>query len=651
MLSVIYVLALLSYLYTFILFLRIFVWRRLAWRNFWRKKVSFTLEELEHIAKISGSSLPFFTIMVPARNESLVIARTIENLMKIQYPRANLEIIVVTDEKERQDHDRVKPIVTDELLKILANPDFEPKETDTRRFFLAYVVTKLSLGQLLFASSRIKSRFPRERLSSKLQRLIFQLSNDFLSGKPTDVSTVFYGLRKSLPGVPDDELSELVEEILLLVRLALLKVTQLFKVIGNPVNQVERVAESFRVLPTLRTENNRLAELDKALWGGKPYTFDELQELYDSFFLTTQEVVEDCIKNLDDFRLKNVEVPFDFDGSFGGICTGKQVKSTKGRALNYAFSQVDPQTSMVVFYDAESHPDHDVLVHAARHLMTKNPPQILQGPLFQVRNYYRMGILSRIGGLYKAISHDWYLPLMFSRLPFVGGTNLFISWDLINKMRGFDENTLTEDLEFGCRAYLYFGTKLTFLPVKSTEQTPPTVAQYFRQRLRWGSGHLEVMRKVRRFPYTSAAFGTQRDFKTRAKQLFWNLLWMGPFDWITYQLSTIIVLVMNGILVANAFGAGIPGPFFLENPIIRWALISLNVPYMAFTIYCYARYDEVFDKTFKPVSSFLGILDIMKLVIATFVVFMLPAPYTWAVILAATGHAPTSWVKTPRTSE
>ncbi|MEZ4812004.1 MAG: hypothetical protein R2883_00675 [Caldisericia bacterium] len=50
----------------------------------------------------------------------------------------------------------------------------------------------------------------------------------------------------------------------------------------------------------------------------------------------------------------------------------------------------------------------------------------LVGPLFQVRNY-RMGVLSRIGGLYKAIAHDWYLPLMFTSLPFVGGTNLHIS--------------------------------------------------------------------------------------------------------------------------------------------------------------------------------------------------------------------------------
>jgi hypothetical protein len=50
-------------------------------------------------------------------------------------------------------------------------------------------------------------------------------------------------------------------------------------------------------------------------------------------------------------------------------------------------------------------------------------------------------------------------------------------------------------------------------------------------------------------------------------------------------------------------------------------------------------------------NAILGALDIFKLIFATFVVFLLPAPYTWSVVLAAIGKAPVAWVKTPRTSE
>ncbi|MEZ4812003.1 MAG: hypothetical protein R2883_00670 [Caldisericia bacterium] len=37
----------------------------------------------------------------------------------------------------------------------------------------------------------------------------------------------------------------------------------------------------------------------------------------------------------------HAEVPFDFDGKFGGVCTGEAVRSTKGRYLNYAFGKVN----------------------------------------------------------------------------------------------------------------------------------------------------------------------------------------------------------------------------------------------------------------------------------------------------------------------
>lgn len=652
MLGFLYTLALLAYIYSFVLFIRFFVWRRLAWSRFWRTKVDITLSQIKSMARSWGVNLPFFTIMVPARNESKVIRRTVENLMRLDYPKEFLQIIVVTDEKERISHAEKKPEQVEGLYKILIGETTETKSVDLEEFLLAWVTESLPVGRLVYLAQRLDRRIATANFAQDMKGLVFNFCSSILRDKPTDISNIYYDVRKAIPGKTDRELMEIVSEILLQARVSIRQIAVRIKLKRNITKRVASMVPR-GYASTSATVMERISELDENIKNRGVTSVEALGDLYDRFFKTTQQVVCECIDSFktSGFKLAHVEVPYDFDGEFGGVCTGVEVRSTKGRALNYAFSEVDPQTCMIAFYDAESHPDPDVFLHAARHMLSDNPPDILQGPLFQVRNYYRMGALSKIGGLYKAIAHDWYLPLMFNRLPFVGGTNLHISWDLIQRMRGFDELSLTEDLEFGCRAYLYFGTKLTFLTVKSTEQTPPTMPQYFRQRLRWASGHLQVISRIRNYPRPRLSVGDAGDYKRRARKLWWYLIVMGPLEWMVYQLSTGIVLLMDLILLSNFFGATIPGPFFAENAILYWALVGLNVPYLIFTLYCYLRYDEVFDRTFRPLTVAAGIFDFVKLFIASFVVFLLPAPYTWAVVLKAIGRAPKTWVKTPRTGE
>ena len=49
----------------------------------------------KHPPVVNESFKPFVSIMVPAHNEEYVIANTIENIRKIDYP--NFEIIVIDD--------------------------------------------------------------------------------------------------------------------------------------------------------------------------------------------------------------------------------------------------------------------------------------------------------------------------------------------------------------------------------------------------------------------------------------------------------------------------------------------------------------------------------------------------------------------------
>ncbi len=652
MLATLYTLAIFAYIYSFVLFIRFFIWRRLSWAKHWKSKVKVTLDQVKSIARSRGQSLPFFTVMVPARDESKVIGRTIENLTKIDYPKNHFQIMVVTDEKERIARTESKDEVITELSGILAGNPADQVSASARELLIAWIIDILPLGKLTHTVLSLDSKVKRDEFTYEFKQFLFQFMTTITEGKPTDISNILYFLRRSMVGKSDRDLSDPTVEIIMLSRLVargvLLILGESEKYLTIKTQNISTQIKSFPKKDTM----NRISELDSVVSSERTKNND-LKSLYTRYFLTTQQVVEQSIKRYggEGFQITHAEVPFDFDGKFGGVCTGEPVRSTKGRALNYAFGLVNPQCEMVCFYDAESHPDHDVMIHLARWLLRDNTPDILQGPLFQVRNYYRMGVLSRIGGLYKAIAHDWYLPLMFTSLPFVGGTNLHISWDLLKKMKGFDDTSLTEDLEFGCRAYLNYGIKLDFLTVVSTEQTPPTMGQYFRQRLRWASGHLQIIRRIREYPREKDAAGDKRDFVNRANQLFRNLITVGPLEWIIYQLSTLVVLAMNLILIINLFGTGIPGPYFAENEILRWILIGLNVPYLAFTFYCYLRYDEVFDSTFRPAGRFSGIIDFAKLLIASFIVFLLPAPYTWSVVLAMIGKAPKTWVKTPRTSE
>ena len=83
-----------------IFFLRLFfyfLWTSKKWKHV--EKIS--LSDLEKIRLATNQKLPFFTIFIPALNESEVIANTILKMAEINYPRNLYQIQVIVDEKER----------------------------------------------------------------------------------------------------------------------------------------------------------------------------------------------------------------------------------------------------------------------------------------------------------------------------------------------------------------------------------------------------------------------------------------------------------------------------------------------------------------------------------------------------------------------
>jgi len=219
----------------------------------------------------------------------------------------------------------------------------------------------------------------------------------------------------------------------------------------------------------------------------------------------------------------------------------------------------------------------------------------------------------------------------------VGGTNLFVGRDLLEQAGGFDHESLTEDLELGVRAYLSCGAWPDFLPYPSSEQTPPTFPGFFRQRIRWGAGHLQVMDKVRR----------SVGYDVAAVRNMLRTLWLkGQFEWLLYQCAT---LVPPAVIILYATGNVDPSAL---PRALRWVLNSFSLIYPCFTFYAYFRYLDYMDPVDQRSLTLAGQAAVfLQLLLLPLAAFFFPVPYTTALALKCLGRQPRRWVKTPRTAE
>src|SRR5690606_15144738 len=114
-----YVVTFSVYLLFFLLFARFFVWRYYSERKYWNRRPSITESELVSLAHRLGKQVPFISVLVPARNEAVVIENTIRHLVSLRYPKQSLEILVVTDEKETQATEDERQNIIKEVLDLI----------------------------------------------------------------------------------------------------------------------------------------------------------------------------------------------------------------------------------------------------------------------------------------------------------------------------------------------------------------------------------------------------------------------------------------------------------------------------------------------------------------------------------------------------
>ncbi len=651
----------------FLLFLRLLLYKRLADAWHWRRRPRLDLAELEARSRALGRELPFISLLIPARNEAPVIERTLEHLTRLEYPRDRLEVVVITDQRELDADARLRPRCVAAarrwLLDRLASPGTRarrpPEDTEEVVLGLLVRLAAAECGRLGRPSGPVipaawLREEPTAACAHRRRWLWRQLARALATGDP--------GWARRGPRLvghvhPELEPQACSRVLSAYLALALTVAVAYLRLLGQP--PLRLLGPALGPLARLRpgpglplavalaeTLADRLAARLDGLARARALDA-QLHEAAREVFPTTQALVELARRSLCDqpggFSLRHVVVPVDFDGRLvpgrpvTDGCRGQPVPSTKGRALNYGLHFVDPRTQLCGFYDAESRPDPRVLLHVAHRRLTDGERvRILQGPVFQVRNFYRMGPLCKIASLYQAVAHEWYLPGLFRRLPFVGGTNLFVDRRLLETLGGYDPASLTEDLELGARAWLEVGAWPEYLPWPSSEQTPPTVRSFFLQRLRWGAGHLQVMDKVRR------AVGCP---EARRRGLLRELFLKGQVEWLAYQAATLVPpLVLFGWALGWVDPSAVP-------PAGRLVLHAMTAVYFGFTLYAYARYRDYLDQVARPVGRLGEGWVLAQLLLLPLAAFLFPVPFTAALVLKALGRQPRRWIKTRRTAE
>lgn len=443
-------------------------------------------------------------------------------------------------------------------------------------------------------------------------------------------SYIFYWRKKNKLDLSLAKILDLAEE----KGLELPKITIIIPA-KNESKVIGRTIDMFSKIDYPKNKYHLLLVLDDKEFDSLPYE------------KTTHFVVEKKKKNYNhtfncEF-ISYVSVPKNFDGKFNGKIIERVVPSTKPRALNWALKFVPYDTDIIGFYDADSTPDEEVLLYVSYKFLTaeKKDEILLQGSVIQTKNYHKIKSLNKIYALYQAITHEWYLPILLTQLPFIGGTNFFVSKNILEEVNGFDTDSLSEDLEIGLRLFLKKDLWPEFMPYVNLEQTPPDYKSYFKQRARWATGYLQVMEKLLRYKDTSLS---------NKIYLLWGLFFYG---FLPLAFTQIVSLVMIGITLTSVLGISHTYEIFpLE---IRIFFFIMNVFYFIFTVYYFERakrnfYIQIKHKP-KRVFNFQELKNYLEILILPIAAFFSWPPYAYGIFRGIVKNGKIKWYKTPRTEE
>jgi cellulose synthase/poly-beta-1,6-N-acetylglucosamine synthase-like glycosyltransferase len=232
----------------------------------------------------------------------------------------------------------------------------------------------------------------------------------------------------------------------------------------------------------------------------------------------------------------------------------KSVCNGKPSALNHGLRQAKGE--IVAFFDADSVPAPDALLNVSKYF---EDPKVaaVQGRNLSINPNQNM--LTRFISYEEAIWCEVYLQGKDALDLFVHlkGSCQFLRRNVLEQLKGFDENALSEDMEISARL-TEKGYKIRYASdTRSWQESPADLKQLLRQRTRWFRGTVEVALRYGRL----MAKPTKRNIDAEATLI-------GPFVLILSLLS--YVASFTSFFASVSFG--VLWDFLLQMPVLTATL-------------------------------------------------------------------------------
>ncbi len=194
---------------------------------------------------------------------------------------------------------------------------------------------------------------------------------------------------------------------------------------------------------------------------------------------------------------KTLKICADFSEKYPGNIKVISEKTVKGKpaALNLALPLVTGE--IVGVFDADSLPEKDVLSKVVSYFNDKKV-MALQGRTTSINE--KTNALTRVIAMEEKA---WFQALLTGRehlrlfVPLTGSCQ-FVRRSVVEELVGWDENSLTEDVEFALRM-VEKKHLIKYAPdICSGQETPSTMGPLFKQRVRWYRGYMETAIKYGR---------------------------------------------------------------------------------------------------------------------------------------------------------
>jgi len=173
----------------------------------------------------------------------------------------------------------------------------------------------------------------------------------------------------------------------------------------------------------------------------------------------------------------------------------KSFSNGKPSALNYGVECAKGE--IIGIFDADSVPAHDALLNVYRYFEDSEVAAV-QGRTLSINSEENM--LTKFISYEEAVWCEAYLrgKDVLNLFVHLKGSCQFIRRDVLERLNCFDENILSEDMEFSARL-TEKGHKIKYASdVRSWQESPSSLKQLFRQRARWYRGTMEVAFKYGR---------------------------------------------------------------------------------------------------------------------------------------------------------